>query len=138
MTIAFLRKECLISQEGFFGASLGAAGVEEVEVAAGSATRGALPMILKNAAVTLFQKTSRTPTMLAMPEVTVITWSGPAYSASKPKCMWTQLLPILKGLLTNFTGVPAGTEIKISGFEPAITLNYRRQCYLTVIKRVPV
>ena len=50
----------------------------EVVGVAGSAGRGALPVILKNAAVTLFQKTNKTPMMLAIPEVTVITWSGPA------------------------------------------------------------
>src|SRR5437016_10624707 len=44
-------------------------------------------MIPKNAATSLFQKTSKTPIMLAMPEVTVITWSGPAYSANNSKCM---------------------------------------------------
>jgi hypothetical protein len=75
MTIAFLRKECLMSQEGFFGVSFGC---PEVAVGAGSAGRGVLPMILKNAATSLFQKTSSTPMMLAIPEVTVITWSGPA------------------------------------------------------------
>jgi hypothetical protein len=80
MTIAFSRKDCLMSQEGFFGVSL--CGAEVVGVA-GSAGRGALPIIVKNAATNLFQKTSRTPIMLAIPEVTVITWSGPAYNANK-------------------------------------------------------
>ena len=50
----------------------------EVAAEAGSAGRGALPMILKTAAVSLFQKTNKTPIRLAIPEVTVITWSGPA------------------------------------------------------------
>jgi len=48
-------------------------------------------MILKNAAVSLFQKTNKTPIMLAMPEVTVITWSGPAYSANKNLMTFTLL-----------------------------------------------
>jgi len=73
MTIAFLRKECL-SYEGFFGVSFCGPEVG----ATGSVGRGDRPMILKNAATTLFQKTSSTPITLAIPEVTVITWSGPA------------------------------------------------------------
>ena len=80
MTIAFLRKECLMFQEGFFGVSLCG---PEVAGGAGSAERGVFPMILKKAVTSLFQKTSNTPMMLAIPEVTVITWSGPAYSANK-------------------------------------------------------
>lgn len=71
-------------QEGFFGVSICDS---EVAVGTGFADRGARPMILKNAATSLFQKTSSTPIMLAMPEVTVITWSGPAYSANELKCM---------------------------------------------------
>jgi hypothetical protein len=70
MTIAFLRKECLMSQEGFFGVSFGGL---EVTGGAGCAKRGDLPMILKKAETNLFQKTSTTPIMLAIPEVTVIT-----------------------------------------------------------------
>ncbi len=61
-------------------------GGPEAAAGAASARRGARPMILKNAATSLFQKTSSTPITLAMPEVTVITWSGPAYSANNVIC----------------------------------------------------
>jgi hypothetical protein len=93
MTIAFLRKDCLMSYDGFLGVSFCGS---EVAAEAGSAGRGAFPIILKNAAVSLFQKTSNTPMMLAMPEVTVITWSGPAYSARNAKCMKTPKLTTFK------------------------------------------
>jgi hypothetical protein len=59
-----------MSQEGFFGVS--SCG-PEVAGGAGSAERGVFPMILKKAVTSLFQKTSNTPMMLAIPEVTVIT-----------------------------------------------------------------
>lgn len=75
-------------QEGFFGGSICDS---EVVAATESADRGARPMILKNAATSLFQKTSSTPIMLAIPEVTVITWSGPAYTANNVICMTTPL-----------------------------------------------
>ena len=107
-------------------------------VGAGSVGRGALPMILKNAVTNLFQKTSKTPIMLAMPEVTVITWSGPAYSANNSKCMKAPSLTTLKERYSNFTGVLVRTETKIS-VEPAVTLvNSGGSGYCTVIKRVPV
>jgi hypothetical protein len=38
---------------------------------------GARPINLKNAFTSLCQKISKKPTRLAMPEVMVITWSGP-------------------------------------------------------------
>ena len=61
-------------------------------------------MILKTAATTLFQKTSRTPITLAIPEVTVITWSGPAYSANNSKRMKAPSLTTLEEVLFQFYG----------------------------------
>jgi len=52
------------------------------------------PNNLKTAVTTLFQKISKTPIMLAMPEVTVITWSGPPYSAIRLKCMKAPLIGV--------------------------------------------
>jgi hypothetical protein len=51
--------------------------VEESEVVASGVGRD-FPINLKNMPTTLFQKISSNPTRLAKPEVTVITWSGPA------------------------------------------------------------
>jgi hypothetical protein len=62
-------------------------------VAAAVALEGR-PNNLKTAATTLFQKISKTPMMLAMPEVTVITWSGPPYSAIRLKCMKAPLIVV--------------------------------------------
>ncbi len=87
----------------------------------GSAGRGALPMIRKNAATTLFQNTSSTPITLAMPEVTVITWSGPAYSAKNSKCMKLRW-QFCKIYYCNLTGVTSRSRIKILLLEPTITL----------------
>ncbi len=52
------------------------------------------PNNLKTAATSLFQKISKTPIMLAIPEVTVITWSGPPYSAIRLKCMKAPLIVV--------------------------------------------
>src|SRR6476661_5556299 len=74
MTITFFGKKDLnygVSLEAFF----------ETSTPADLAGRKILTM-RKNMATTLFQKISKRTSRLARPEVTVITWSGPPYSAN--------------------------------------------------------
>src|SRR5262249_38105901 len=76
ITITFLGNDGNPDQDSFEGLAF------EGSVGAGAGDRRTQRTTRKNAAATLFQKIRRSPSTLASPEVTVITWSGPAYSAS--------------------------------------------------------